>query len=203
MKVKDRMECIESEEKVNNRNENSHQEMLGNGYHHIMMSLKHHHIIIFVVALIMVIATTFTTIEIVELNSSSNSEVIAEADEIKETISPSQTPSTVYESSLNNILSTFLDNNDVLFHHGTNQWSARVWMTSEDPVKFAEFNNINTDLIIQRFVLLIIYFAFGGKSTSGIDWLSENECDSQLISCNDKGKVRSLLLGEFLMYYAT
>ena len=164
---------------------------------HIVTLIKKHRRIIFMVMFFIVVAITFTGIGIAEIMGSSssltNSEVLGES---RITYSPSQAPSYQHEIALNEVLSQGLVD-DLAFHFGTNQWKSRMWMIYKDPITLDLLIENKLDRIIQRFILITIYFSFGGETTKGIDWLNRNECESRLIGCDENSKVRSLLLGEF------
>lgn len=110
------------------------------------------------------------------------------------TTSPSQAPSMQYEIYLNNALREIAGGN-LAFRQGTSQWQARMWMIQKDPLHMPTLKE-ETLAIVQRYVLLTIYFAFGGGSSQGIDWLYADECESKLVRCDDDGVLRALALGE-------
>ena len=114
-----------------------------------------------------------------------------------ESLSPSQEPSIQDESSITNILTNFLtDRSDLLFRPGSSQYESRIYLL-QHPITYEPLIKNYNELVIQRFALYTIYFAFGGESTNGIDWLqTRHECESKLVTCDDNMVIKSLFLGQ-------
>ena len=123
----------------------------------------------------------------------------SEEDGIKLSISPSEAPTSVYESDLTSFLEKNLGKEMKMSAVvNSSQWKARMWMMEKDPVRSKEFFGQEDKgwIVMQRFALLTLYFEFGGSKSHKIDWPTMHECQSQLIICDENGRVLSLQLGK-------
>lgn len=158
-------------------------------------SISKYYYIACLALLLILVSLIFTGIGIAEKMRRNSAITNSGIDANEATYSPSQAPSSEYEK-LFNLAFSGMFGDGLTFQQGSSQWKSRMWMIHNDPVKFDLFSEDSLDCIIQRFVLITVYFAFGGETTNGIDWLVKHECDSELIRCDDNSKVRSLLLGK-------
>lgn len=170
------------------------QEKMTIGLHSRLMipgrSKKYQYLVMLTVFILSIIAITLTMIGIVDIMRKNE-------EEPKVTLSPSQAPSMEYEIVLNNALRESLGETTLAFEKGTDQWKARMWMIHNDPTKFSLIVTQEVSKrITQRYALMTIYFAFGGVTSKGIDWLDIDECESELISCDNNGILQALALGE-------
>ncbi len=193
--VPDSTEMEEMEESISTRvNSNTSTIMDINDVFERML-LKQKTTIIIIVSIMVVTAVTFTGIGFAEIMSNKRSSITtSDKEERTPSIPPSHAPSTIYESLINDIFIEVLGEETMTFQEGSNQWKSRKWMIDEDPLKFDV--SIEKYDVIQRFALINIYFSFGGVSANGIDYLEKHECESNIISCNDNGKIRSMLFGK-------
>jgi hypothetical protein len=78
------------------------------------------------------------------------------------------------------------------------QRKAHKWMVYED----IEFKNskepLNHDLVVQRYVLAIIYYATNGPLWTNNNWLNGGECRDEWtgIKCNSQNQLLSLVFGK-------
>lgn len=189
-------DSTEMEESISTSRVNSNTSTIMNSIDVLERRLmRHKATIIIIISIMVVTAITFTGIGFAEIMSNKSSSITtSDKEERKPSIPPSHAPSSIYESLINDIFIEVLGEETMAFQEGSNQWKSRKWMIDEDPLKFDV--SIEKDDIIQRFAIINIYFSFGGVSANGIDYMEKHECESKMISCNDNGKIRSMLFGK-------
>lgn len=81
------------------------------------------------------------------------------------------------------------------------QAQARHWLLFDDDLWVDQTQEITRDMVVQRYVLAVFYFATGGPTYwIGNNWLHGRECNQNNswtgISCNTNGQVREVALGK-------
>ncbi len=159
-----------------------------------------------VVLILFTVSITLTGVGIADMIHEQNKAFSSTTpnDGVNVTISPSQSPTTIYERDLNNVLEKHLgERMKAAFEVDSSQWKARMWMVEEDPISMQQFfqQEENTWVVIQRYALLTIFFEFSDTGSNKIDWLKVHECQSKLVLCDDDGRIQSLKLGKKVLHF--
>jgi hypothetical protein len=107
------------------------------------------------------------------------------------------------EKALDNIL-VRVSGQETLLDPTSPQAKARHWLLYEDELWVHPAQAIPGERVIQRYILLVLYFATGGQTTWGDNnWLDGNECNSANgegwtgLACNDDDEVLTIAFGTY------
>jgi hypothetical protein len=93
---------------------------------------------------------------------------------------------------------TSLSDSNTMADPTSAQAKAHKWLVYDDKLWSNDETSITRETVVQRYVLVVFYFATSGPTWTENNWLNGHECNDNWtgISCNENGQVRALILGK-------